>query len=228
MHWDRDQNTRPYLEVQLGHWGKFGPNKEPWTTVSDATQRLVPPELGAEAFPAATEAQTYVTTNLTPWVHNGNFEESGSWRGVKATPVRLCDSPDPRNKANQGRCYMLWYPSNGESNGYLVQQFSVASRRQPGNYRFETGQNTGIQFEAAFRCPPGSATTPCKVTVYIRKQGGTWAGRTWRIPNDNRWYYVLDDSTFGTDDVSSSIIDLYIDNRGRTMEVDAVWVGSDL
>ena len=102
----------------------------------------------------------------------------------------------------------------------------------------ETGDNTGVMFEGYFRCPessPAGAGHPnsargCFVAIWVKMVAEpTWTGRyvLEEIPADGQWHHVEslhDLPSMQSDDD----LDVYINTYGYRMDMDALWISTDL
>jgi hypothetical protein len=218
----------PYMESQRGDWDVIA---DPITSISYATLRQVPPEQGDKGIPDQFQAENVQTNMTLPWTDEWNFETGrASWVEPHGDVFseRICGD------AGQGSCYFFWRPDvQGSDSGWIKQDFQVETTSNKSGVwsRFELGNKTGFQFEGMFRCPswsPGwkGVSGNCLVDVWLKTASGEWEGKAWEVPADDQWYYAISD-TYGSQN-SDVDINQWINNRGFPLDMDAIWVSSDL
>ncbi len=227
----------PY-QVQLGHWIVFN---NPLATFSDKTFNIISHEQTHRGLPAANDNRDFHLAFDVPWTHNWNFEAGNTdhWRGVSNLLANICCAAN----AAQGNGYLhvvstLVPPTDGTwNNTWVHQTFRVRGSGVEGG-QLETGDNTGVMFEGYFRCPessPAGAGHPnsargCLVAIWVKTVAEpTWTGRyvLEEIPADGQWHHVEslhDLPSMQSDDD----LDVYINTYGYRMDMDALWISTDL
>lgn len=216
--------SRPYFNVSIGNQNR------PAASYTHATLNYVPGESGHHGFPSTNPApgMTATTQMLTPWTRGGNFERGVSnWAAHGTTADQICGTAD------QGYCFVRAYGNNTGVAWLYTADFTWNRTAQEGQaWRYlPIGSNTGLQYEGAFRCRSAFNSSPCYVDIWLKGRNGlSWdASRdavVKRIPNDDKWYFVLNDALGGAGG-QTEVFDLWINTRGRVLDVDAQWVSSD-
>lgn len=228
-----------YVEAQVGHWNN---TKHPIDTYSDATMRLVPREEGEELHPdGAADGRRVYTWILSPWVRDYSFESGySSW----STPWGVSQWIYGQYNPIHGDGYMFFRPDNPGEVGRITQDFTVRTNGTRDS-QWEVGTNTGLVSDILFRCPtwsddwagmPGSS---CGVVIYVKALNGAKANQyvafSRFVPADNQWYaFPYSWITTKLDSLSGSAgwgdatsLRITMDSK-FPMDVDAVWVSSDV
>lgn len=227
----------PVFQVEIGHW--VFP-EDPVSTFADAVLHYIPQEQGWHGLPVPGETRIIETQMFAPWTRDApltrdwNFETTDEyWYTLGAVKSRFCGPTPP----DQGSCYEFLRPTlPGASVSWLGQTFQVESYYKPVGpdpwSQFELGNNTGFQVDIAFRCPTwspawaGKPTTTCRVAVWLKTAIGNWEGHLATIPADGKWYALIDDG-YGAQP-SDNDLNIYINSYGYPIDIDSVWVSSDL
>jgi hypothetical protein len=98
--------------------------------------------------------------------------------------------------------------------GDLVGEASVLAVQEVMHQRLRTG----FQYEGAFRCRASLNSSNCKVTVWLKGRNGlAWGAtkhaRSYTIPRDDKWSFVLDDAIGGAGG-NTDVFDLWINAQG--------------
>ncbi len=229
--------NRPFLEVSPNKL--IGP-EDPAFTFSLVHLNYVPSEQGDRSFPGMlAEQETWQTWIDSPWTHQSSVEDgellwSNWWKSFSGQNItRFCDHPAG---AAEGRCYLyLSAATPGDPDTYLQQTTYVRSWSKTANASvwsgFNVGINTGFQWQGYLRCPTFN-TADCVVDVHIKVLADGWnTGRVqqvrYSVPRDGQWYLALSDS-FGAPTILDNDVEVWVNTHGRGVDVDTLWVSSDL
>ncbi|MGI8427547.1 MAG: hypothetical protein ACR2FO_09280 [Actinomycetota bacterium] len=220
-------SQRPYFNVQQGG------GEHPSTSFSNGQLNYVPAEHGSKGFPDLNpQYGTHKSTGMyAPWtVYNANFETgTAGWYTGAASQEWLCSG----GAGGAGACYLRVHPTGPSPNWAYTSMYvanSVAYEEQ-GYTRLTTGSATGFQYEGMHRCPSSYNSSNCVYDLWLKPRNGSgWDPakdrRSFVVPNDNRWYYILvDDWSAGG---PTDIVDLYHDTRGKVLDIDSQWVSGGI
>lgn len=234
----------------------FGPLRtviSPLNSRALRTFNMVPAEQAHRGVPGISDLEDFHLSFNVPWPLNWNFESTQSrpWHLINNHARYLCCNYD----AAQGGGYIHVTPTNtrrerGLGGTWLNQTFSIRGHQfyeQGGsgtrgtllplrNGQIQLGSNTGVIFEGYFRCPvwsPARSNNPggdCSVRVWIKSYSHpTWRNlyRTFTIPSDGKWHH-RESVEWWPAMRSDRWISIAIDTRGYAIDIDGIWVSSDL
>jgi hypothetical protein len=217
-----EPSEKPYFNVQQGD------SEHPYTSYSNVQLNYLPAEHGAKGFPDQNPDPGTHTTSymLAPWTVNPDFEDTndGEWEGVDASVSRHCDGV-----VWSGSCRLRIDPDPGDSSTWATQSPYVATWVKDENetewQRLTVGDNTNMQYEGLFRCPPTYNSDDCIVDIWFKGDNQSWSdahSRSVRIPADGDWYYWMDDN--GPEGGQNDLVNLWVNTRGDHMDIDTQWL----
>lgn len=219
----------PVLEAQLGEWNEI---QEPATTYSEATMRYMPGETAYRAFPDASEfrsTDSFNTLSHVAWNRNSNFEEDDNfdWYGQDADIRRICTG------SNEGECFARILPRPGGTGTWLKEPFSVQTWRWRNDepfHRMVSGDGNALQLQGLFRCREPASIGSCTPKLWIKTVSGPADAKSYSatIPADDRWHAILLDQDEWSGLPSVRDFSLEVNTHGESLDVDALWVSSDL
>lgn len=190
---------------------------------------------GFRGFPATNPGDPLLAASRmrSPWLRSSSFETGfDTWAtqnagGAGLAPVKAviwCGA------ARSGKCYARMTGGPGWLFQHSDNQNYSFDEGFPG-WGYGLGPKGGFQYEGLFRCPT-SNVDKCVVDIWLRPLTVNWNGNIHRnsivIPNDGGWYYWISDTLGGEDpEVANQRFGLWINNRGRTLDVDDQWVTSN-
>lgn len=224
-YWKDDPGA--YLQIQRGHWDAV---QDPIGTVSDTSINVAPGETSWRGFPDQSQFDNEDISYsyfYAAWNRDHNFEEGDpAWStDGTATLERKCG----RGNAFEGDCFMQVTPATSSGPSYLHQTFTILDlyRTIPNldAYRYGSGEGNATQLEVALRC---RAPTTCHPDVYLIT-GGVQKVLQIDVPADLDWHWVtVDESEMWPSLPDTDQYSLWVDVRRKKMDIDALWVASDL
>jgi hypothetical protein len=190
----------------------------------------VPSDQAFRGFPTGTMSRHTVIDS--PWTQSWSFQAGDSIDWSRSPTTAIYSVPCGTGIIRD--CYGYFQPQySGQGYQSLIVYQDFYVRTASDNLSYTAGK--GKQFAGYFRCPTWAPSwagvgqnSYCVVDIFAHNYSHVGAtGFRWHIPADGSWYSVMSDA-FPRSPVSETWVSLSINTNGVPVDMDGLWVSSNV